>query len=131
MRYPKLIIELAVVLSCLLSGYFLPAQDAETAPVRKSSEATLPLAELEPDRKIPTLKQVVGHAWGEEGSSHGEVERYIKDLARAAPFRSSLKKYGTSYEGRALYYLAISSAANIERLEQIREKMGKSGKHKF
>ena len=69
MRYPKLIIELAVVLSCLLSGYFLPAQDAETAPVRKSSEATLPLAELEPDRKIPTLKQVVGHAWCEEVSS--------------------------------------------------------------
>ena len=121
MRYPKLIIELAVVLSCLLSGYFLPAQDAETAPVRKSSEATLPLAELEPDRKIPILKQVVGHAWGEEVSSHGEVERYIKDLARAAPFRSSLKKYGTSYEGRPLYYLAISSAANIERLEEIRE----------
>ena len=100
MRYPKLIIELAVVLSFLLSGYFLPAQDAETAPVRKSSEATLPLAELEPDRKIPILKQVVGHAWGEEVSSHGEVERYIKDLARAAPFRSSLKKYVTRYEGR-------------------------------
>ena len=121
MLSPKLIAGLAVLLPCLLLGDSLLTQDAETDPDRKSSEAAMPLKELVPDRKIPSLDQVLAHAWGKDVSNHGEVERYLRELVRAAPFRSRLKKYGTSYEGRALYYLVISSAANIERLEEIRE----------
>ena len=121
MLSPKLIAGLTVLLPCLLLGDSLLTQDAETDPDRKSPEAAMPLKELVPDRKIPSLDQVLAHAWGKDVSNHGEVERYLRELARAAPFRSRLKKYGTSYEGRALYYLAISSAANIERLEEIRE----------
>lgn len=117
----KLIGELTIFLSCLLPGCSLLAQDAETRPVRKSSEAKMPLAEVVPDKKIPTLEQVVKHSWGENISSHAEVELYIRDLVRAAPLRTKLKKYGTSYEGRALYYLVISSPANIRRIDEIRE----------
>ena len=102
MLSPKLIVGLAVLLPCLLSGNSLLTQDAETDPDRKSPEASMPLKELAPDRKIPSLDQVLAHAWGKDVSSHGEVERYLRELVRAAPFRSRLKKYGTSYEGRAL-----------------------------
>lgn len=81
----------------------------------------MPLEEVVPDKKIPTLEQVLKHSWGEDVSNHAEVELYIRDLVRAAPLRTKLKKYGTSYEGRALYYLVISSPANIKRIDEIRE----------
>jgi hypothetical protein len=93
---------------------------AQEADDRKSPTWLLPSAELEVDDKIPTLKEVVGHTWGEDVSSYAELERYLHVLVAPAKDRSRLERYGKSYEGRSLYYLVISSPNNIERLEEIR-----------
>ena len=65
------------------------AQEAKKDPAR-----LLPVPEVEADPAIPTLKDVVGHRWGQEISSHAEIERYIHALAKAAPERCKLVKYG-------------------------------------
>lgn len=46
------------------------------------------------DARIPTLKQVVGHEPGEAISSHEQIGAYLEALAKAAPERTRLWKYG-------------------------------------
>lgn len=72
------------------------------------------------DPAIPTLKQVVGHDWGEEISSYPETERYLQALAGSSP-RVKLVRYGQTWGGRTLHYLVIGSEDNLARLEEIQE----------
>lgn len=75
------------------------------------------------DARIPTLQQVTGHAWGTEVSAHAEVEKYLQALAAAAPDRVRLVEYGTSWQGRKLWYAVVAAPANLQRLPRIRESM--------
>ncbi|MBI1765073.1 MAG: peptidase M14 [Acidobacteria bacterium] len=72
------------------------------------------------DPAIPTLKQTVGHEWGERITSHGEVERYLEALRNAAPKRVKVQKYAETWEGRALYNVFIGSPETIAKLEATR-----------
>jgi hypothetical protein len=95
---------------------------AAQEPIPKKDPAwLLPVPEVQADSKIPTLKDVVGHRWGQEISSHAEIERYVHALAKAAPDRCQLVKYGQSYERKNLYNFIIASPENLKRIEQIRE----------
>ncbi len=76
------------------------------------------------DAKIPTLKQVVGHDWGERITSYSEMERYIHTLAEATN-RIRVVEYGETWEGRKLYYLIIASEENMNRLSEIKAGMQK------
>ncbi len=71
---------------------------------------------------IPTLKQVIGHTWGEQITSHQETERYLKALVEASP-RARLVPYGETWEGRQLWYFIIASEANMARLDEIKAGM--------
>ncbi len=81
----------------------------------------LPMPEVDADPKVPTLKQVVGHGWGEDISSHTEIERYLRALVDAAPDRARLVRYGQTIEKRGLYYLVITGSKQLSRLDLIRE----------
>ena len=81
----------------------------------------LPMPEVDADPKVPTLKQINGHGWGEDISSHAEIERYLRALNEAAPDRTRLVRYGQTIEKRGLYYLAITGPKNLARLDEIRE----------
>jgi hypothetical protein len=72
------------------------------------------------DPAIPTLASVVGHQPGESISTPDEIVRYLEALAKAAPDRTRLVRYATSWEGRPLYYLIVGSAERIARLDEIR-----------
>jgi hypothetical protein len=74
------------------------------------------------DPAIPTLKQVVGHDWGERVTMHHEIERYIHALAKATP-RVRVVKYAETWEGRALYYVVVASEGNMARIEQVQAAM--------
>jgi hypothetical protein len=74
------------------------------------------------DPAIPTLKQVVGHDWGERITAHQDIERYIFALEKATK-RVRVVKYAESWEGRSLYYLIVASEANMARLEQVKAAM--------
>lgn len=75
------------------------------------------------DPTIPTLKQVVGHDWGERITMHHEMERYLVALQQATPSRVKIVKYGETWEGKSLYFLIIGSPGNIGRLDEIRAGM--------
>lgn len=72
------------------------------------------------DPAIPTLTATVGHAPGERITAPDEVYAYLKALTAAAPTRTRLVQYATSWEGRPLYYMILSSPENIARLDAIR-----------
>ncbi|MFM7348589.1 MAG: M14 family zinc carboxypeptidase [Erythrobacter sp.] len=72
------------------------------------------------DPAIPTLTQNAGHAPGTRITSPDQAIAYIRALAAAAPERTRLVQYATSWEGRPLYYLVISAPQNIARLDAIR-----------
>ena len=57
---------------------------AQEQPPTKTAEWLLPVPELDADPKIPTLREIVGHRWGREISSHAEIEKYLHALANAA-----------------------------------------------
>ena len=75
------------------------------------------------DPAIPTLKQVVGHEWGERITMHHEMERYLSALQQASGGRLKLVKYGETWEGKSLYYVVIGSTTNIKRIDEIKAGM--------
>lgn len=75
------------------------------------------------DPAIPTLKTVVGHDPGEAITTPDEIGRYLDALVKAAPDRTRLVQYATSWEGRPLRYLIVGSRERIARLDDIRRGM--------
>ena len=69
------------------------------------------------DPSIPTLEAEVGHATGSQITAPHEIVDYLEALHEAAPERTRLVQYATSWEGRPLHYLVISSAANMARVD--------------
>src|SRR5688572_33434441 len=69
---------------------------------------------------IPTLEAVIGHRPGEAITTPDEIGRYLEALARAAPDRTRLVKYASSWEGRPLHYLIVGSKERIARLDDIK-----------
>src|SRR5690554_5921215 len=67
----------------------------------------------------PTVENVLGYAAGSRVSSPQAIHTYFKALAAAHPERIKLFNYGRTWEGRPLFYAAISSAENINQLEQL------------
>ncbi len=116
---PAIIVECVVLLLCPLVGPLLWSNDA--ASDSENPRWLLPVPEVDVDSRVPELEKVVGHHWGQDVSSHAQVDKYLRALADAAPRKTRWMKYGESYENRGLYYLAISSPENIDRLEEIRK----------
>jgi hypothetical protein len=75
------------------------------------------------DPEIPTVEDVLGYSSGERITWHKDAVRYFEALAKAAPERVSLSRYAESWEGRELIYVAISSADNMTRIDEIKAGM--------
>lgn len=78
-------------------------------------------ADLNYNSAIPSPAEFLGYELGEALTLYAHVEQYIKTVAELSE-RVDIISYGTTYEGRKLYRLAISSKENISRLEEIRLK---------
>jgi hypothetical protein len=72
------------------------------------------------DQKIPTLRQVLGHDFGERITPPEDVPRYLRALAQAAPDRARLTEYARSWQDRPLWLFVIGSADRMKQLDQIR-----------
>jgi hypothetical protein len=88
---------------------------------RSASAQLVPGATYDPS--IPNLAAVVGHAPGDAITTPDEIARYLEALARAAPDRTRLIKYATSWEGRPLHYLVVGSKERMARLDDVRRGM--------
>ncbi len=110
---------LCCIFAILTTGHGTNGQDAKSRVDKQNPQYLLPLPEAKLDAKIPTSKSVLRYAWGDDISSHAQVEVYLRALAKAAPTKTKLVQYGTSQAGRSLSYLVISSPENIAKLPTV------------
>src|SRR5262245_41470363 len=89
--------------------------------------ATLPYSavpELAPgaryDPKIPTIKQILGHDFGEQITTPEELPIYLRALNQAAPDRTKLTEYARTWEGRPLWLFIIGSPERIAQLDRVK-----------
>lgn len=72
------------------------------------------------DPSIPTPAEVIGHEVGEWHVTHDKLAFYMQTLADKSD-RVQIENRGSTYEGRPILLLTISSPDNLSRLESIRE----------
>lgn len=73
------------------------------------------------DSKIPTPKDIIGHEVGEWHVTHDKLVNYMYSVAKASS-RISIENRGTTYEGRPLLLLTVTSEENHKNIEAIRER---------
>tara|TARA_R110001592_G_scaffold38643_6_gene127403 strand:+ start:3439 stop:5928 length:2490 start_codon:yes stop_codon:yes gene_type:complete len=73
------------------------------------------------NENVPTPKDIIGHEVGEWHITHDKLVEYMKALA-ASSDRISIENRGTTYEGRPLLLLTITSPENHKNIESIRQK---------
>ena len=75
------------------------------------------------DTAIPTFEKMLGYAPGTRITRSEDLAKYCDALAASMPDRALVRRYGRSWEGRELVYLAIGSAENIARFDEISRSM--------
>jgi len=120
----KRIVQLPVAIGLLL-GMVIMASAHEPVVVKYYGGNGEPvISDGTFDSSVPTPESVLGFELGDRPARHAQVLQYFKELATASP-KVELFKMGQTYEGRPLVYAAISSAANIARLNQIKENLAR------
>ncbi len=69
------------------------------------------------DASVPTPEEILGFRPGDRAAFPAEIERCL-EAWEASP-RTKLVEYARSHEGRALYYMVVSSEENLARLDSI------------
>ncbi|MEK9751019.1 MAG: M14 family zinc carboxypeptidase, partial [Flavobacteriaceae bacterium] len=72
------------------------------------------------DASIPRPEYIIGHEVGEWHITHDKLVTYMYALAEASD-RISISNRGTTYEGRPLLLLTISSPSNLNRINEIQK----------
>jgi len=72
------------------------------------------------DPRIPTIKQVLGHDFGEQITTPEELPLYLRALNQAAPDRTRLSEYARTWEGRPLWLFVIGSPERIAQLDRVK-----------
>ncbi|WP_052184181.1 M14 family metallopeptidase [Psychroserpens sp. Hel_I_66] len=97
----------------LLCGLNLNAQSQNDLSYYLPQEVTY-------DQNIPTPESIIGHQVGEWHVTHDKLMFYMQALAKASN-RITIENRGTTFEGRPLLLLTITSPENHDNLEAIRE----------
>ena len=72
------------------------------------------------DKNIPTPKEVIGHEVGEWHVTHDKLMFYMQTLAKASN-RITIEDRGSTFEGRPVLLLTITSQKNHQNIKKIRE----------
>ncbi|MDB4751683.1 M14 family metallopeptidase [Flavobacteriaceae bacterium] len=72
------------------------------------------------NKEIPKPESILGFTVGEWHVSHDKLSEYMRALAKASD-RISIENRGSTYEGRPLFLLTITSPKNHQNLEFIKE----------
>jgi len=116
--------------ACLIILFLLASTAGAITSVQDTSEAESVLGLYDTpffpegtyDSSIPDPESFLGYPLGTKPIHHREAIDYFKALASFSP-RAELHKYGETFEGRALFYLVISSEENMNRLEEIKSSL--------
>lgn len=99
----------------LLAAVFFPLS-AQPQVVDTDRFPFEPDLSVNPD--IPSPKSFLGYELGENFTGYAHIVAYYKKLAETSN-RVIYNEYGTTYEGRPLINLIISSSENIKNIDQI------------
>ena len=102
----------------LLLAFFLAIGWSLTAQEEIDLSYYLP-EDVSYNEEIPTPMEVLGYVPGQWHVTHDLLLSYMRRLAEESP-RISLENRGTTFEGRQLVLLTITSEENHQNLEQIR-----------
>ncbi len=102
----------STILSCLF--LLITGLSVSAKPI----EYFLPKGELF-DASTPSPEAVLGQQLGNQHLRHDQILSYLSMLASSRP-EAKLIDYGKTNEGRRLVLLAISSAENIQNIEQVK-----------
>ena len=75
------------------------------------------------DSSVPTVEEVLGYATGERITWHRDAIRYFRALEAAEPDRVRVVPYASSWEGRELIYVIVTSAENMARIDDVKAGM--------
>lgn len=91
--------------------------------IQAQTDLNSPRFAFEPDlnynENIPSPKEFLGYELGTSLTLYAYVESYLKELAEKSD-RVTIQHYGTTYEGRKLYSLVITSNDNQEKIDDLR-----------
>mgnify|MGYP006271388255 CR=1 FL=1 len=91
------------------------AQPVDLLPDRFAFDRDVPTTDA-----VPTPESVLGYEIGVRFTLYADVVRYMQAVADASD-RVTMQPYGTTYEGRTLYYLVFTSPDNHANLDAIKE----------
>ncbi|RUO31842.1 peptidase M14 [Aliidiomarina sedimenti] len=101
--------------TCLLAG---------TAAISSAAAQTLPVfPDSDYSDQVATVEDILGYPLASKVSTPEAIQRYYQHLADQHPDRIRLLPYATSWEGRQLFYVVISSAENLGQLDQFESNM--------
>ncbi|MBO6587006.1 MAG: hypothetical protein JJ953_12935 [Gracilimonas sp.] len=103
-----------------VSGFFLLSSNQALAQDEFAYERFQFHPNLSYDSEITSPAEFLGYELGKEYTFHHRVMDYFKQLDEESG-RLTFHKYGTTYEGRGLYYAVISSEENQGNIESIRQ----------
>jgi Zinc carboxypeptidase len=92
-----------------------PVVSGLLAPLSKGETLDLPPL----DERVPSPAAILGAPLGTRFNHWDRIVDYLEKVAAVSP-RVKMWQYGSTYEGRPLELLAISSPENLERLDEIR-----------
>lgn len=109
---------LAVILAFEMTAAFPAGAAAEfMAPLSRGESLELPSSV---DERLPRPEAFLGYPLGSRFTTWDRIISYLEALDAASP-KVTMWEYGRTYEGRPLKLLAISTAENISRLEDVRK----------
>lgn len=117
MRACQFVGVVVIVVGALFSSTSFGQSSPPSPPGLSYDEPFFPKANY--DASVPTPDSVLGFRLGDKAAMHAQIEAVVKAIAGKSR-RCKLFEYAKTHEGRTLYYLAISSEANIARLDEIR-----------
>lgn len=104
-----------------LVASFLVATVSQWHPALSAQE--LGLASTTYSTSTPSPAEVLGYPIASRISSPDAIEHYFNQLAAQFPEQVRMIHYGQSWEGRNLYVIALSSAANMNNFEAFQRGM--------
>ncbi|MEO0437804.1 MAG: M14 family metallopeptidase [Pseudomonadota bacterium] len=99
----------------------MSAAESDRSPI--SGDSSVQWLEDRYDPSVPTVESVLGYPIGKRITWSADVRRYFDALAEAAPDRLRVFDYGQSWEGRQLFYVAVSAPDNIARIDENKQAM--------
>lgn len=106
MRFKILLLAYLIAIPCL-------AQNNVTLDYYLPQDVTY-------DSSIPKPKDIIGHEVGEWHVTHDKLLFYMNALAEASD-RITIENRGTTFEGRPILLLTVTSPQNHQNLEKIRQ----------